>query len=108
MKPSYRSRLINEGIAVYFDQTNRYRMKVAQKHLNGQQLEVLNYWENPKTNSDEYHYSVGGALIECLYKHGSAEQMKALLAHQSIESARKIYPEFDQIMDAFQQELNNR
>ncbi|MBI9062779.1 MAG: hypothetical protein JEZ14_12405 [Marinilabiliaceae bacterium] len=108
MKPTYPSRLINEGIAVYFDQTNRDYMKVAQKHLDGQKLDVLTYWENPKTWSDEYNYTVGGALIECLYKHGNAEQMKALLANQSIESARKIYPAFDQIMDAFQQELNNR
>jgi len=108
MKPTFQSRLINEGIAVYFDQTNRDRMKVAQKHLNGQKLDVLNYWENPKDKRDEYNYTVGGALIEYLYEHGNDEQMKALLAHQSIEAAKKIYPAFDQIMDEFQQELNNR
>ena len=34
--------------------------------------------------------------------------MKALLADQSIEAAKKIYPEFNQIMAGFQQELNNR
>ena len=71
-------------------------------------MDVRKYWENPKKKTYDYNYTVGGALIYWLLKNSTEEQMKALLADQSIDSAREIYPDFNQIMDEFQEKLNGR
>lgn len=70
-QPTLTTRLINEGVAVYFDQTQRDRMVMARKSLNGAKLDVLKYWATPGGVSNDYNYTVGGALIDWLLKHGS-------------------------------------
>jgi len=108
IQSTHRSDFINEGIAVYFDQTTRHRMRAAKKHLNGQQTDILAHWENPKKENFQYNYSVGGAFVEWLFENGTPDQMKALLKDQSVKSAQKIYPDFHHLVMAFQIELIGR
>jgi len=103
--PIKRTRFINEGVAVYFDQTNRDRMKKAREALNGNHISILELWNNPKQYPDTYNYSVGGAFVEFLAKNGTENQLKKLLKEQTVENAEKIYDNFHELIREFEKEL---
>ena len=105
IQPTKWTRLINEGIATYFDQTNRDRMQIARESLAGKEIKIIDLWENPKNFPDDYNYTVGGALIAYLFENGSEEQMKRLLKDQTVTSARNIYPNFDELIVDFTSKL---
>ncbi|HPT01602.1 MAG TPA: hypothetical protein PLJ84_03325 [Bacteroidales bacterium] len=95
------TRLISEGIATYFDQTNRDRMKRARKSLAGKDVKIIVLWENPISYPEEFNYTVGAALIAFLFEKGTDEQMKSLLKDQTVTSARNIYQNFDSLIKEF-------
>lgn len=103
--PIKTTRLINEGIATYFDQTNRDRIQIAKESLAGKEIKITDLWENPKNYSDEYNYTIGAALIAFLFEKGNEEQMKRLLKDQTVTSARNIYQNFDNLMVDFTTKL---
>ena len=103
--PIKTTRLINEGVATYFDQTNRDRMQIAREALAGKELKIVELWENPKNFPDDYNYTIGAALIAYLFEKGNEEQMKRLLKDQTLTSARNIYQNFDDLIVGFTTKL---
>ncbi len=105
ISPTSATRLINEGVAVYFDQTNRDRFSVAKESISGNDFDVIDLWENPKKYPNEYYYTIGGALISFLFEKGTDDQLKRLLKDQTVKSARSIYSDFDNLMKEFYEKL---
>lgn len=103
VKPVQRTGLINEGIAVYFDQTGRDRLAMAKAAVKEAKLEsvsLTNMW------AGRVSYPVAGAFIERLHKKGGDEKLKQLARDQTLEAARKVYGEqLDTWMAEFEQEL---
>ncbi|WP_188813486.1 tetratricopeptide repeat protein [Hymenobacter cavernae] len=102
LQPSPQTRLINEGIAVCFDQTTRDRMELARQATGGT-VDVWQMWEKPQTYSDDQLYPVGGALLEYLLAHSPEADVKQLLREQTPELGRKLFSK--QIAD-FEKELS--
>lgn len=105
LAPKQRTRLINEGTAVFFDQTNRDRLMVAKKVYQKTPVRILDLWNSPDKYPDELFYSVGGAFIEFLDKNGSANQLKQLLKNQTVEEARAVYGNLDELVRKFEDSL---
>lgn len=99
--PTNTTPLINEGIAAYFDQTNRDRIEMAKELLAGKDIDVIDLWENPKNYPSDYNYIIGSALMAFLFEKGTEEQMKSLLKDQTTTSARNIYQNFDNLIIDF-------
>jgi tetratricopeptide (TPR) repeat protein len=102
LHPRGQSRLINEGIAVYFDQTARNRLVAARQAVASSWVDVWKMWEQPQGYSDDQLYAVGGALLEYLAAHTSAAELKRLLQEQTPQLGHQL---FSQQVAAFEQEL---
>lgn len=105
IKPTVFHHLINEGIAVYLDQTTRDRVETAKIALNGELLDMDDIWANPDDNF-ELIYPLGGAFIEFLLEKGNKDQLFELLAVQSRENAIKIYPNYKDLEAEFELLIN--
>lgn len=101
LQPTHRTRLINEGIAVCFDQSGRDHLPAARQAINGP-VDVWNMWEHPDVYSEKEMYSVGGALLEYLLAHSSEVEVKQLLRDQTPQLGRQLFSQ--QVAD-FEQEL---
>ncbi|WP_324679258.1 hypothetical protein [Hymenobacter sp. GOD-10R] len=90
LRPGPQSRLINEGIAVCFDQSHRNRLQEARQAIRGT-VDIWKMWEQPQTYSDEQLYPVGGALLEYLLAHAPEADVKQLLREQTPQLGRKLF-----------------
>lgn len=104
-KARVKSKLINEGVAVYFDLNKNDKIKAAQEKLKGHKISVEELWKDPEKYPMSYNYVVGGAFITYLMEHGTEKQMKALLKNQSFESAKEIYSNLDELISEFEKLL---
>lgn len=82
LQPIQKTRLINEGVAVYFDQTNRNRLQEAREQISGP-IDIWKMWEHPELFPPKEVYAVGGALLEYLLAHASEAEVKQLLREQT-------------------------
>lgn len=104
--------LINEGIAVYFDQSGRDQLKLArwllaEHDIHGVSIREL--WSNWKLLSMDDSYPLAGAFVKYLIEHGGEAKFKRLLADQRIENARRIYGgRLDLFINDFEQLVNRR
>jgi len=105
INPTNKTPLINEGIATYFDQTNRDRFKVAKESIAGKEINILDLWENSKNYPFELNYTIGSALVSYLSEKGTEDQLKRLLKDQTIASAKNIYPDFENLISSFTEKL---
>lgn len=86
--------LINEGLAVYFDQTRRDRLATARRAVREAKLEsvsLLALWQNLRSQPETIAYPVAGAFVERLQDRGGDAKLKALVGDQTLETARRIY-----------------
>jgi len=106
IQPLKKTALINEGVAVYFDQSNRDRMKTAKNLLDDKEVDIIDLWNNPDKYPNEYNYALGGALIDFLMNNGNENQLKALLKNQTPETATKTYDDFNDLIARLEEQLN--
>jgi tetratricopeptide (TPR) repeat protein len=92
IKPKKKNQLINEGVAVAFDMTNRNRIAMA-KSANVEKLGVKELMEKAKAYPESTLYPIGGALIEFLRNDGNEESLKSLIQNQTWENLIEIYGE---------------
>jgi len=99
--PSYSSRFINEGIAVYFDLDPRDKIAKAIKRNHGEHFSIYSMWDDKKMEEGRL-YAIGGAFIQFLMQKGTPKQMKQLLSNQTLDNAMKIYPHFGTLTTEFE------
>lgn len=92
--PGKKTALINEGLAVYFDQTRRDRLASARQAMREAKLESVSLaelWLNLRTKQDNVTYPVAGAFIERLRNRGGDDKLKQLARDETREAARRLY-----------------
>lgn len=94
LKPTARTGLINEGLAVCFDLSGRDRLVTAQQAAGAAGLTAIDlpaWWEQPPTGQDACFYPVAGAWVQTLLDRGGKEALLALCREQSLANAQVIY-----------------
>ncbi|GGH48209.1 hypothetical protein IA57_04330 [Mangrovimonas yunxiaonensis] len=105
-KANKRNRLINEGIGVYFDQTNMNRLEKAKKETQNQKIDIKDFWNNGNNYSEQILYPVAGAFVEYLILLDKKKFLE-LCKNQSYENAELIYgAELKKIISEFNKQLN--
>ena len=107
IQPKKKTKLINEGICVYFDQTSRNKMDQAREVLPKDEFHLLELWESPTRYERDLSYPMGGAFIDFLIHKGGKEKLKKLLKNQTIENAERIYPNFKDLVKTFEAMLEH-
>ena len=92
IRPKTKSRLINEGVAVAFDLTNRNRLKLA-KGANDANYSIKELMEKERELPESIIYPIGGALMDFLRRNGSDEQLKQLIKEQTYDQLIAVYGE---------------
>lgn len=105
-KGNKRNRLINEGIGVYFDQTNTNRLEKAKNTIPNQKIDIKELWINGNKLSEQILYPIAGAFVEYLISLDK-EKFIELCKNQSYENAELIYgTELGKIISEFNKKLN--
>ncbi|MCK9995892.1 MAG: hypothetical protein KAH56_06405 [Candidatus Krumholzibacteria bacterium] len=111
MHPEYVIGLINEGIAVYHDQTDRDQMALAREALTDApelsiQVELAALWEDWSLLPGEISYPIGGAWVKVLIDKGGKEKFLDFFRDQGLVNAREVYGSDLQVwMDEFSDAL---
>jgi tetratricopeptide (TPR) repeat protein len=104
IKPNKKNRLINEGVAVAFDLSNRNRLELA-KSINQDNLSIKDLMNEPFKFPESVIYPIGGALIEYLMENKDEELIKKLLKQQTYEVLLEVYG--IEIIEEFEQKIKN-
>ena len=107
IKPTKKTKLINEGICVYFDQTVRNKINEARKVLPKGEFYLLELWETPTRYERDLSYPIGAAFIDFLIRKEGKAKIKALLKDQTIENAKMIYPDLIELVKVFEAMLKS-
>lgn len=100
------TKFINEGIGVYFDQTNNNRMLNAKQVAKKKPIDVKDLWLNGKKYSEEILYPVAGAWVGALVLFNK-EKFLALSKNQTYQNALLIYgDELNSMIDEFNNRVN--
>jgi hypothetical protein len=106
--PFETTRLVNEGVAVYFDQTNNCLEEAKReiRRANLDRISVVELWKEPQSQSERVMYAVAGAFIESLRINGGDQRLRQLLHDQTLETAWRIYgPQLADWITHFEQDL---
>lgn len=93
-RTTYRVRVIDEGVAVYLDQTGHdqfARVAQALAATNQGPPALREVWENRARCPDQVLYPLGGAWIRDLVVHGGRKRLFSLLADQRYVHAHELY-----------------
>lgn len=105
-KDNVRTRLINEGMGVYFDQTNSNLMEKAKKVAIDVKIDIKDMWINEKGYTEQILYPVAGAWVETLILYDKLKFLK-LSKNQTYENALFIYgDEINTLIEEFNNKVN--
>lgn len=104
IKPNKKNRIINEGVAVAFDLTNRNRLEIA-KSINQGNFSIKDLMNEPFKYPESVVYPIGGALIEFLMEKKDKDLIKRLLKEQTYDVLIENYG--IEIIEEFDQKIKN-
>lgn len=102
-RPENRTSLINEGVAVAFDQNRVDKNEIARKAVTGKNIHsILDVWENVHMD-ENIIYPLGGAFVHYLYTRCTPKQFEKIIKDQTISNARKVLgkQDFDMLIKDF-------
>jgi tetratricopeptide (TPR) repeat protein len=102
IKPEVKNRLINEGVAVAFDLSERDRMKMA-REANSDNWTIQELMDQSGALSEATVYPIGGAFIEFLMEKKGGDTLKLLLKEQTYERLLELYGE--ELIKAFEKRI---
>ncbi len=101
-----KTRFINEGIGVYFDNSSRNKLRMAKTIFQKQKVEITNLWKNGSDYSEKILYPIAGAFVENLIQLDK-EKFLELCKNQTYKNAKIIYEkDLDKIISDFEKQLN--
>lgn len=105
-KTNNRNRLINEGIGVYFDQTESNRSEIVKRAIKNDEIDIKELWIHGESSSEEVLYPIAGAFVEELILFDKKKFLE-LCKNQSYKDAELIYgTELKKIISDFNIKLN--
>lgn len=100
-----RTKFINEGIGVCFDQQKNEKLRIAQEAYKTNPIDIKEIWKNQTKLSDDILYPISGAFVNFL-KEYNKDKFLDLIENQTYENAIKIYGEdIDNLIDEFIKKL---
>ncbi|WP_346856722.1 tetratricopeptide repeat protein [uncultured Draconibacterium sp.] len=90
---SEKTRFINEGTAVCFDQTNQNRLNKVKYWIrtNDKRIEIRDFWQNGREYSEEVLYPLAGLFVQELIEKFGREKFLEFFKNQSYENAQVVY-----------------
>jgi len=101
IRPVKKTKLINDGICFYFDQSSKNKMDEARKVTPNGEFYLIELWESPTHYERDLSYPIGAAFIDFLIRKEGKAKIKELLKDQTIENAKVIYPDFMDLVKVF-------
>jgi len=100
-----RTKFINEGIGVCFDQQKNDKLKIAKEVYKKNLLDIKEVWKNQTKLNDDILYTISGAFVEYLSNYDKNKFLK-LVENQTYENAEKIYDgKIDELIREFSEKL---
>ena len=85
-----RTKFINEGIGVCFDQQKNDKFEIAKIAYKKDPINLIDVWKKHTDLNSEILYPISGAFVEYLFKYDKAKFL-ALVENQTYENAEIIY-----------------
>ena len=102
-----RTRFINEGIGVYFDQNKNDKLKLAKEAYQLSPISIKKMWQEGNEVDEILLYPISGAFVEYLAKVDK-DKFLQLSENQTYENAKKIYNgKIDKLIEEFTKTLKN-
>lgn len=89
-RENVRTKFINEGIGVCFDQQKNDKFEIAKVAYKKDPINLIDVWKKHIDVNNEVLYPLSGAFVEYLFKYDKAKFF-ALVENQTYENAEKIY-----------------
>lgn len=106
-----KTKLINEGVAVHFDLTERDYMEVAGRKVKekGERISIKDLWQNGDEEDEGIIYTVGGAWVGFLQAKLSKEELWQVLTHQTYKDAKQLLgKKLGELIDDFEKQVNDK
>lgn len=90
---SKKTRFINEGTAVCFDQTNQNELKKVKYWIrtNDKKIEIKEIWKNGREYPEEILYPLAGLFVQELIEKYGKEKFLEFFKNQTYENAQLVY-----------------
>lgn len=106
---SKKTRFINEGTAVCFDQSHKNRINQIKDWIatNKKQVAIKDYWKNGREYEEEILYPLSGQFIKELIDNFGREKFLEFFKNQTYENAKIVFGnEFDNVIKGFENKIN--
>ena len=106
---SVKTRFINEGTAVCFDQTNHERLQQVKERIasGDMQISIKGCWEDGNLYPDEILYPLSGLFVEGLIDKFGREKFLEFFSDQTYDHARDVYGnKLDIFIREFEDKIN--
>lgn len=104
-----KTRFINEGTAVCFDQSGHNKMLLVQEWIkkNNKLIVIKDLWANLENYPDELVYPVSGLFVKVLIDNFGRDKFLDFFKSQTYENAKLVFGEnLDIVIKAFEKEIN--
>lgn len=90
---STKTRFIDEGTAVCFDQSNQNRLKQVKDWIsvNEEKIVLKDYWVNGRDHAEEILYPLAGLFVQELIEKFGKEKFLEFFKDQTYENAKLVY-----------------
>jgi tetratricopeptide (TPR) repeat protein len=108
-KISNKTRFINEGIAVCFDQTNQDKLELVKNWIktNNKQVAIREYWENGNAYADEILYPLSGLFVKELLENFGKEKCLEFFKNQTYDNAKVVFGDkLEKVILDFENKIN--
>jgi len=105
-----KTRLINEGTAVYFDQSNQDRLKQTKdwKAKNNTQISIKDCWINGEKYSEEILYPLACVFTKELIDNFGKNKFLEFFKNQTYDNAKIVFGDkLDRLIEKTENEINN-
>lgn len=107
---TYKTGLINEGIAVYLDMASKDEKVIVQdamKKYNLEKLSIKSFWTNWQKYHEELSYAVAGLFVGELIEFYGKEKFMEFFTDQSYNNAKEIFGNgLDDFIKEFESKFN--
>ena len=104
-----KTRFINEGTAVCFDQTHQDRLKQVKDWIaaNNTQISIKDFWENGDKYADEILYPLSGLFVKELIDNFGKAKFLEFFKNQTYDNAKLVFGDkLDTIIQEFENKIN--
>lgn len=108
-KVGNKTSLINEGVAVYFNQDKNNKLELARMFIsknNIKEISIKKLWNNWQILSTDVPYPLAGAFVDEFVKTFGMDTLKTVLLNQTYRNTKKLLGDkLDEFIHEFENKL---